>query len=91
MSYEQKSDTSEWLGKKGIINEVLFCKEFTELHPMKYIDEKFITIDGEISLDKVSAQIGDMLIRTGIPNLMYRPVRSILRLVQRERSVKSET
>ena len=76
MSLEQKSDAPEWLGKKGIINEVLFCKEFTELYPMKYIDGKFITIDGEISLDKVSAQIGDMLIPYVFTNLA-RKVKSL--------------
>ena len=76
MSLEQKSDAPEWLGKKGIINEVLFCKEFTELYPIKYIDGKFITIDGEISLDKVSSLVGDMLIPYVFTNLA-RKVKSL--------------
>ncbi len=62
MSLEQDCGTPEWLSDKGVINEVMFCKEFTELYPMKYIDNKFITVDGEITLDKVSAQVGNMLI-----------------------------
>ena len=62
MNCKQNSDIPEWLSDKGVINEVLFCKEFTEFYPMKYIDNKFITVDGEITLDKVSAQIGNMLI-----------------------------
>ena len=62
MSYKPSLDTPEWLSDKGVINEVLFCKEFTEFYPMKYIDNKFITVDGETTLDKVSAQIGNMLI-----------------------------
>ena len=62
MSYKPSLDTPEWLSDKGVINEVLFCKEFTEFYPMKYIDNKFITVDGETTLDKVSAQVGNMLI-----------------------------
>ena len=62
MSYKPSLDTPEWLSDKGVINEVLFCKEFTEFYPMKYIDNKFITVDGETSLDKVSAQVSNMLI-----------------------------
>lgn len=33
MAYEQNYENPEWLSDKGIINEVQFCKEFTELHP----------------------------------------------------------
>jgi len=62
MNYKPSSDAPEWLSDKGVINEVLFCKEFTEFYPMKYIDNKFITVDGETTLDKVSAQVGNMLI-----------------------------
>ncbi len=62
MSYRPSSDAPEWLSDKGVINEVMFCKEFTELYPMKYINNKFITVDGETTLDKVSAQVGNMLI-----------------------------
>ena len=62
MNCEQTSGAPEWLSDKGVINEVLFCKEFTELYPLRYIDNKFISLDGEIANDKVSAQIGDMLI-----------------------------
>lgn len=62
MSLEEDCGTPEWLSDKGIINEVQFCKEFTELHPLKYIDNKFISLDGTISTDKISAMVGDMLI-----------------------------
>ena len=62
MSYEPKSDSPAWLSDKGIINEVQFCKEFLELYPMKYIDNKFITVDGVITAEKVSCLISDTLI-----------------------------
>lgn len=62
MSCKENYEAPEWLSEKGVINEVMFCKEFTELYPMKYIDNKFITIDGEFAPDKVSALIGNMLI-----------------------------
>lgn len=62
MNCRQNYEPPEWLSEKGVINEVLFCKEFTDIYPLKYIDNKFITVDGEIATDKVSALVGNMLI-----------------------------
>lgn len=62
MAYKQNYESPEWLSDKGVIDEVQFCKEFTELHPLKYINNKFITLDGTVSSDKISAMVGDMLI-----------------------------
>ena len=69
MSSEQRSETPIWLSDKGVINEVLFCKEFSELYPMLYIGNKFITVDGTVSMDKVSALVGNMMIPYVCTNL----------------------
>lgn len=76
MSYERNSDNPEWLSDKGVINEVLFCKEFVEMYPLKYIDNKFISVDGTVPVDKVSAQISNMLIPHVYTNLA-RKVKSL--------------
>jgi putative DNA primase/helicase len=76
MNYETNLDNPEWLSDKGVINEVLFCKEFVELYPMKYIDSKFISVDGVVTTDKISAQISDMLIPHVYTNLA-RKVKSL--------------
>ena len=62
MGYGQNYGTPEWLSDKGVINEVQFCKEFTELHPLKYTGGKFISSDGTIAAEKISAMVSDMLI-----------------------------
>ena len=77
MSLEQKLETPLWLSDKGVINEVQFCKEFSELYPMLYIDNKFITVDGVISIDKVSALVGNMIIPYVYTNLS-RKVKSVI-------------
>lgn len=76
MSYERNSDNPEWLSDKGVINEVLFCKEFVEMYPLKYIDNKFISVDGTVPVDKASAQISNMLIPHVYTNLA-RKVKSL--------------
>lgn len=62
MPYKQKSPRPEWLSEKGIVNEVLFSAEFLKQHPMKYVNDKFISVDGTMSDSKVSALVGEMMI-----------------------------
>lgn len=63
MSFEKKCDNPEWLSEKGVINEVLFCEEFVKLYPLKYVDNKFVSVDGVISADTVSRNIANMLMQ----------------------------
>lgn len=72
MSYEPKSGNPAWLSDKGIINEMLFCKEFLEWYPIKYIDNKFITVDGVITTEKVSCLICDTLLPYIFTNIARR-------------------
>ena len=45
MPAERMTDMPEWFdGKK--INEVQFCREFLEEHPMKCIQGRFFMVDG---------------------------------------------
>ena len=62
MGSEKHSENPEWLSEKGVINEVLFCKCFTEIYPVIYTDGRFISVDGTVPVDKLTALIGEMLI-----------------------------
>lgn len=48
ISSELSLDQPEWLFDGTKVNEVMFCDEFTERYPMKYIDNSFFTADGII-------------------------------------------
>lgn len=61
MSSELSLDQPDWLFDGTKVNEVMFCDEFTERYPMKYIDNSFVTADGIIPAEKVAALVSDML------------------------------
>ena len=61
MGSEKHSENPEWLSEKGVINEVLFCKCFTEIYPVIYTDGRFISVDGTVPVDKLTALIGECL------------------------------
>ena len=62
MAYEKSSYTPEWLSNKGAVNEVLFCTEFLKEHPMKFVERKFVSVDGILSMDEVRSMIGQMML-----------------------------
>lgn len=77
MNCEKNYDRPEWLSPKGVVNEVMFCEEFEKLYPLKYIDNKFVSVDGIISTETVAKNIADILMQyvcTSIP----RRVKSII-------------
>ena len=52
MNSDYRSTTQEnvpvWLGKKGQINEPLFCRTFLADNPLMYIDDTFFSVDGAV-------------------------------------------
>lgn len=77
MNCEKNYDRPEWLSPKGVVNEVMFCEEFEKLYPLKYVDNKFVSVDGIISTETVAKNIADILMQyvcTSIP----RRVKSII-------------
>ena len=61
MNSEQRTDFPEWLSDNGTINEVEFCKAFTDMYPMYCINGRFIGIDGVITADKVSSLVSNTI------------------------------
>ena len=77
MNCEKNYDRPEWLSPKGVVNEVMFCEEFEKLYPLKYVDNKFVSVDGIVSTETVAKNIADILMQyvcTSIP----RRVKSII-------------
>ena len=61
MSFTQKSELPVWLDSKGTINELLFCDEFVEEHPMKYFENNFLDTNGALPADKLRKLISDRI------------------------------
>lgn len=55
------SNAPEWAISEKAIHEVLFCKAFQQLHPMKCINGRFYDIDGIVSDDVIRSEIAGML------------------------------
>lgn len=77
MSLEQSLEQPSWLLDGNKVNEVKFCDEFTERYPMKYIDNRFINVDGTVPIEKVSTLVSDMLIPYVVTGIARR-VKSIV-------------
>ena len=56
----------EWYDGRHI-NEVLFCQQFLEEHPMKCVRGRLFTVDGLIEDE---GQIGNLILEAGI-NIIY--------------------
>ena len=44
-------DAPVWVTKNRQIKDLLYCCDFLSRHPLKYINEKFYTVDGLISAE----------------------------------------
>lgn len=56
----------EWIGADGKINELIFCRAFCENRPLKYIDGKIYSPDGEQSAEDIKSEIAAQLFAGGI-------------------------
>ena len=63
------ANSPDWVMDYNTINEVIFCKQFVEKHPMVCVGGKLFDVDGEISSDSLGHIIGQEIMKymmTGI-------------------------
>ena len=66
---EKQRDLPDWMLDKSTVNELKFCKVFTEMHPMKCIGGRFIDFDGLVDENALGNEIYKLLlqgVRAGI-------------------------
>ena len=58
---EKQRDLPDWMLDKSTVNELKFCKMFTEMHSMKCIGGRFIDFDGLVDEDALGNEIYKIL------------------------------
>lgn len=71
------NETPSWLIGSNGVNEVEFCRIFTEQRPLKYVKGKFYGFDGDVGDDIISHEISIILTQHITTNIA-RKVKSLL-------------
>ena len=72
-----------WLGKKGQINEPLFCRTFLGNMPLMYIDDTFLSLNGAVDEQELTSIIYNS-IKEHISTGTARRVESIIKAMKME-------
>ena len=62
---KQERELPDWMLDKTTVNELKFCKLFTQKHPMKCIGGRFFDYDGLVDENALGAEVYRML-RQGV-------------------------